>query len=70
VTAGLMTATNKKHHSISCLYLFFLFFAVLGFEFRAFTLSHIFMQRFVKVESRGTICLGWLQTLILLISVS
>jgi hypothetical protein len=52
----------------------FFFFSVLGREFRAYTFSHstssIFVQGFFKIGSRGTICLHWLRTMILLISAS
>jgi hypothetical protein len=51
-----------------------LFFAVLGLELRAYTLSHStspFLQRvFFEIGSHGTICPGWLPTSILLISAS
>jgi hypothetical protein len=47
---------------------------VLGLELRAFTLSHstspIFFVKGFLIGSHGTICLGWLQTAILLISLS
>jgi hypothetical protein len=52
----------------------FFFSAVLGFELRAYTLSHSaspFLQKvFFEIGSPGTICLDWLQTVILLIPVS
>jgi hypothetical protein len=53
------------------IYLFIL--AVLRLELRAFTLSHsssLFCEGFFKIGSCGTGCLGWLQTMILLISAS
>jgi hypothetical protein len=50
------------------------FFVVLGFELRAYTLSHsttqFFVKSFFKIGSHRTICPGWLQTMILLISAS
>jgi hypothetical protein len=53
---------------------FFFFFAVLGFELRAYTLSHstspFFVLDIFKIGSCGIICLGWLQTSILLIAAS
>jgi hypothetical protein len=47
-----------------------LFFAVLGLELRAFShsTSPFFVKSFFEIGSHGTICLGWLQTAILLIS--
>jgi hypothetical protein len=52
---------------------FFCFFSVLGLELRAFTLSHstspIFVIGFFERVSR-TICPGWFQAVILLISAS
>jgi hypothetical protein len=54
--------------------LFFLFFVVLGLEIRAFTLSHstspVFCGRIYQDRVLQSICLGWLQTAILLISAS
>jgi hypothetical protein len=53
--------------------LFFFFLAVLGLELRAFTLSHSTSPIFVKGFSRQGLenyFLGWLRTLILLISAS
>jgi hypothetical protein len=48
--------------------------AILGLELRPFTLSHstspIFVKGFFEIESCRTICPGWLQTGILLISAS
>jgi hypothetical protein len=50
--------------------LFFFLFAVLGFELRAFTLSHstspFFCDGFFWDRVLRTICLGWLQTTILI----
>jgi hypothetical protein len=51
---------------------FFFFFAVLGFELRAYTLSHsispFLWWIFFKIRISRTICPDWLQTVILLIS--
>jgi hypothetical protein len=53
---------------------FFFFFAVFGLELRAYTSSHstspIFCDRVFQDRVLQTICLGWLQTEVLLISVS
>jgi hypothetical protein len=42
----------------------FVCFSVLGFELKAFTLSHstspFFVMVFYEIGARGTICLGWL----------
>jgi hypothetical protein len=54
-------------------YDFFFFFVVLGFELRAYTLSHstspllgwVFSERVL-----GTVCPGWLQNMLFLISAS
>jgi hypothetical protein len=51
---------------------FFFFFAVLGFELRAYNLSHstspvVFGMRFFRDRVLRTICPGWLWTTILLI---
>jgi hypothetical protein len=55
-----------------CLLICFSFFVILGFELRAFTLSHstspIFVKRFLRRGSLELFALGWLQTTILLIS--
>jgi ABC-type Fe3+ transport system permease subunit len=51
----------------------FPFFVVLGLEFRAFTLSHStspFCDGYFWDRVSWTICLSWLQTVILLISAS
>jgi hypothetical protein len=51
-------------------------FVVLGFELRAYTLSHstsapsLFCDGFFRDKFSQTICPGWLQTVILLISAS
>jgi hypothetical protein len=52
---------------------FFFFFVVLGLELRAFTLTHstaLFLWRVFWDRVSWTICLGWLQTTVLLISTS
>jgi hypothetical protein len=52
---------------------FFFFFFSLGFELRAYTLSHStspFFVIFFLDRVSQTICPGWLQTTILLISAS
>jgi hypothetical protein len=50
----------------------YLFFAVLGLELRAYTLSHstslFFVMGFFEIGSHITICPDWLQTVVLLIS--
>jgi hypothetical protein len=50
----------------------FFFFPVLGLELRTFIWSHftspIFCEGFFEIGSHVTICLGWLQTMILQIS--
>jgi hypothetical protein len=49
----------------------FFFLVVLGLELRAYTLSHStspFYDGFFQDRVLQTICLGWLQTAILLIS--
>jgi hypothetical protein len=50
----------------------FSFFVVLGFELRVYTLIHLepLHQTFFQDRVSQTICLGWLQTMILLISAS
>jgi hypothetical protein len=52
----------------------FMFFCRLGFELRAYTLSHstspFFGDGFFPDRVSQTICWGWLQTIILLISAS
>jgi hypothetical protein len=53
----------------------FFFFLVLGFELRAYTLSHsttvlFFCVGFFQDRFLRTVCLGWLQIAILLISAS
>jgi hypothetical protein len=55
--------------------LFFFFFEVLGLELRAYTLSHstnpfFFVLGVFRDRVLRTICLGWLQTVVLLISAS
>jgi hypothetical protein len=53
--------------------LFSFFFSVLGLELRAYTWSHStspFCVRCFRDRVSQTICLGWFQTLILLISAS
>jgi hypothetical protein len=46
------------------------FFAVLGFELRAYTLSPFLVMGFFETGSDGTIFWGCLQTMILLIFAS
>jgi hypothetical protein len=51
----------------------FNFFAVLGFELRAYTLATppaLFCDEFFEIGSNKLFCLGWLQTVTLLISAS
>jgi hypothetical protein len=53
----------------------FFFLVVLGLELRAYTLSHstspfFFCDEFFWDRVSWTICLGWLQTMIFLISAS
>jgi hypothetical protein len=74
--------TSFQHSSIAMCklvllphsHLFFFLFAVLGLELRAFPLSHstspIFCDRVFRDSVLKTICSGWLQTTILLISAS
>jgi hypothetical protein len=54
--------------------IFFFLCAVLGLKLRAYTLSHstspFVVKGFFEIGSCGTICLGWLRTVILLISAS
>jgi hypothetical protein len=56
------------------LYFYLFIFVVLGLELRVFTLSHstipIFVRVFFEIGPLGTVCLGWLRTVILLISAS
>jgi hypothetical protein len=55
-------------------FLFFSFFAILGFELRAFTLSHstspFFVMNFFEIGSQELFARGWLQTMVLLFSAS
>jgi hypothetical protein len=55
-------------HSLSAL--LYVFFVVVGLELRAFTWSHstspTFCDRVSQDKVSGTICPGWLQTVILL----
>jgi hypothetical protein len=72
-TQGLMLARQALYqlsHSIWAV--IFFFFEVLGFELRAYTLSHstspfLWWVSF-EIGSCGSICPGWLRTMILLIS--
>jgi hypothetical protein len=56
-----------------CSFFFFLFFEVSRLELRAYTLSHStspFCVRYFQDRVSCTICPGWFQTVILLISAS
>jgi hypothetical protein len=69
-TSELPVAKGSQYHFF---FVFFCFFAVLGFELRAYTLSHSispFLWRVFQDRVSQIICLGWLWTTILLISAS
>jgi hypothetical protein len=62
-----------KNISSLAVFASFFFFAMLGLELMAFTLSHYtrpFCKGFFKIGYHRTICPDWLRTTILLISVS
>jgi hypothetical protein len=66
--------TNPQLCGVTCFGNKFIYFAVLGLELGAFTLSHstspIFCDRVFRDRVSQTICPGWLQSSILLISAS
>jgi hypothetical protein len=68
------TGSEIQSHVYSSRWPFFVcLFVVLGFELRAYTLSHFtnpFLWKVFWDRVSRTICLGWLQTTILLISAS
>jgi hypothetical protein len=68
-TVALTSAWSISFHLVLC------FFTVLGFEARAYTLCHsnspfCFVKDFFWDRASQTICPGWLQAIILLISAS
>jgi hypothetical protein len=74
LTAAPLFSQLLKHAYLELFKSFFFFLVVLGLKLRAFTLRHsispIFCDGFFRDRVSGTICPGWLQTSILLISVS
>jgi hypothetical protein len=64
---------GKRNQSQRLDMILFFFFMVLRFELRAYTFSHsqpFFMMNYFQDRVSQTICLGWLRTMILLISAS
>jgi hypothetical protein len=63
VSPALLKNVDGSSVGFICL-LFFFFFEVLGFELRAYTLSHyhqpIFVMGFFQGRVSQAICLGWL----------